>query len=194
VKPSTLISTAWLLVAASAADAQPVYRCLDAAGARVYADRACIHLGLESETPPARSAAGADAQPAGEFDLEAETGPAGASEGCPGPSPEALRDGVLAAIGARDLNGLTGMYHWAGAGRHTATDVIARMQRLIGAAPQAAELRQPEANDDWLWAGLPPPTKPADPELVLLATANAFEPVARFQLRMQAGCYWLADR
>jgi hypothetical protein len=193
VKQPPLISIALLVACASAANAQQVYRCLDAAGARVYADRACVHLGLESQSPTPGAAGPADLLP-GEWALEAETGPASASEGCPGPSPEALRDGVLAAIGTRDLNGLTGMYHWAGAGRRTATEVIARMQSLIAAAPQAAELRQPDANDDWLWARLPPPSAAADPDLVLLSTAGAFDPVARFQLRMQAGCYWLADR
>ncbi len=194
MKRPTLLSIAWLLAGAAVANAQPVYRCLDDAGARVYADRACVHLGLESETPPAGPPGGPDDGAPASLVLEAETGPASASQGCPGRTPEVLRDSVLTAINARDLNGLTGMYYWAGAGRSAASSVITRMQALISAAPQVAELRQPEANDDWLWAGLPPPGRPADPQLVLLRSRTSLDPIARFQLRAQAGCYWLSDR
>ncbi len=181
------------LVTVGNAAAQTVHRCVDARGERVYADRACRFLGLTEQAPRADSGSAAHAPP-GVATAPDDSGPVPAADGCPGPTPEALRDALLAAIATRDLNALTGMYYWAGAGRGAANGVIGRMQDLISSAPRSAELQPAEASDDWLWAGLPPPTEPGPPQLVLRAHERAFDPVARFQLRRQAGCYWLSAR
>lgn len=181
-----------LLACTSLASAQTVYRCVDEQGGLVYADRACRHLGLARDKPlvdATRSQRGATES---RFSVEAESGPVQAAYGCPGPNAEALRVNVLAAIGSGNVNALTGMYYWAGVGRGSASSVINVMKGLIAAAPQAVELRAPEVNDDWLWAGLPPPTAPAAPELVILPDAQSFDPIARFRLREQAGCLWLS--
>ncbi|MGQ0801487.1 MAG: DUF4124 domain-containing protein [Pseudomarimonas sp.] len=185
------IAICLLLACTGLASAQTVYRCVDEDGGLVYADRACRYLGLGRDKPTAAAAESLSATTA--FDVEAESGPVQAAEGCPGPDAETLRDNVLAAIGSGNVNALTGMYHWASAGR-SASAVIDVMKSLIAAAPQAAELRAPEVNDDWLWAGLPPPTAPAVPELVILPDAQSFDPIARFRLREQAGCLWLSQR
>jgi len=182
----------WVVLAGSSpAPAQTVHRCIDADGQRVFTDRRCDDLGLQREQSADAPSTTVPGEPVA---LEIETGPVAAAAGCPGPTPEALRDNLMAAISARDLNGLTGMYHWGGAGRVSASSVIELMTALIDAAPQAAELRAVEQNDDWLWAGLPPPTEAAPPELVVLGDALAFDPIARFQLRPQAGCLWLSLR
>jgi len=183
-----------LLACASPAFAQTVYRCVDEQGGLVYADRACRHLGLGRDKPPAGASDIQHGADAALFDVEAESGPVVAANGCPGPNAESLRDNVLAAIASGNVNALTGMYHWAGAGRGSASSVIELMKGLIAAAPQAVELRAPEVNDDWLWAGLPPPTAPTVPELVILPDAQSFDPIARFRLREQAGCLWLSQR
>jgi len=189
-----LLFACTMLACTSAASAQTVYRCVDADGGLVYADRACRHLGLVGDKPAAAEIESPFRAGAAGFDVEAESGPVLAAEGCPGPNAETLRVNVLAAIGTGNVNALTGMYHWASAGRRSASTVINVMKGLIVAAPQAAELRAPEANDDWLWAGLPPPTAAPVPELVLLPDAQSFDPIARFRLREQAGCLWLSQR
>ncbi len=183
-----------LLACTSLASAQTVYRCVDEHGGLVYADRACRHLGLVREKPPADPIQSNLGAAETGFAVEAESGPVQAADGCPGPNAETLRANVLAAIGSGNVNALTGMYYWAGAGRGSASSVIDVMKGLIAAAPQAAELRAPEVNDDWLWAGLPPPTAPAAPELVILPDAQSFDPIARFRLREQAGCLWLSQK
>lgn len=176
-----------LFCTASLAQSQVVHRCLDGDGRRVYSDRACEHLGLRGEQ--ARETPADSEVP---LELEAASGPVAAAQGCPGPTPDALRERVAEALERRDLNALNGMYHWAGAGRHTAGAVVTHFQQLIAARPQTVILRQAAHNDDWLWAGLPPPSESAPPELLALPDALSDDrPLARFNLRRQAGCYWL---
>jgi len=186
----------WLLLFGTAlAQGQGVHRCLDADGGRVYADRACSHLGLRpAQAPPPGLGRGLGDEAGTTLDVEASSGPVAAADGCPGATPDALREAVAAALAARDLNALTGMYYWAGAGARTAGTVIQQFQSLIAARPESVELWRVEVNDDWLWAGLPPPAESAPPELVVLAEGGAGQPLARFRLRPQAGCVWLSER
>ncbi len=173
-----------------------IHRCVDPEGVRVFVDRPCEFLGLRPAASPAAApdarATGADAAalPAPEI----ETGPVKAAAGCPGPDAETLRDAVREAIAAKQVNALTGMYYWAGAGKLTANAVIDRFQSLIESAPQSVELQRAADADDWLWAGLPPPDAPPPPELVIGMTPFDEPPLARFRLRSQAGCLWLSER
>ncbi len=181
------------LVLADAVPAQAIHRCVDPQGVRVFADRPCEFLGLRAAAPTV------DAVAIGNEALalpgpEVETGPVAAAGGCPGPDAERLRDAVREALAAGQVNALTGMYYWAGAGKQAANTVIDRFQRLVQAAPQSVELRRAENADDWLWAGLPPPEVAPPPELVIGRTPFDEPPLARFRLRAQAGCLWLSER
>lgn len=194
--PDRLLLVLIGLACADASTAQPIHRCVDPQGVRVFVDRPCEFLGLRATAAPAASAErrqsdnAAAALPAPEID----TGPVKAAAGCPGPDAETLRDAVREALAAKQVNALTGMYYWAGAGRHAGNAVIDRFQRLVGAAPQSVELVRAADADDWLWAGLPPPDAPPPPELVIGMTPFDEPPLARFRLRSQAGCLWLSER
>lgn len=181
------------LALAGGSDAQVVHRCIGPEGVSVFSDVPCDVQGLAAKNQPT-APTGSTLDDASGLSLEAETGPVAASEGCPGPDAETLRDVLETAVNEGDLNALTGMYHWASAGRTSANGVISRMQSLIGARPVSVQIVAAEPNDDWLWAGLPPPSEPDTPRLEVRSTGKENSSLAWFPLRPQAGCLWLAER
>lgn len=179
------------------ATAVEIYRCEDRAGRLVLTDQPCRVIGAlplpsERDRPtasPADDAAEVDAGDRAELPLPA---PAAAS-GCPGPTAEALAAALLEAAEQGNLNALAGMYHWPAAGRGAAGRVFAQARRLSQAAPLAFELLPAREDDNWLWAGQPPPDSPRrlPAELLVSRAAESGSVVARFALISHAGCYWL---
>ena len=171
-----------------------VYRCEDSEGRRIYSDQPCHQFGAlalpsalqpQSPTPgnPTLGTSQADAVP------DPLSTPREA-EGCPGRQPETLVANLVEAAEGKELNRLAAMFHWPSAGRGTVKRVFAIAQRLADAAPLLGNLRQPEQDDAWLWAGLPPPTQKPLPSI---SVRSIDQPLVREQFKLieNAGCYWL---
>jgi len=199
-----------LLILAPAVSAEPVYRCEDAQGRRLYSDQPCQKVGalplpsdndpapppLDSSdpelkrwrettrppTPPLITKAG----PAAESPLP----PPAAAQGCAGPTPEALRAALQRALERGDRNALASLYHWPGAGRGAARWVFEQAERLLAARPLHIELERLAPDDAWLWAGDAPPAAASLPAVVVRSAATGAA-LARFTLVPNAGCVWL---
>lgn len=201
-----------LLLAAGDAAAETVYRCEDAQGRRLFADRPCQRIGalpLPSENDPPPTAldpndpelkrwrettrppppGAAIQRPAAAPDAAPADEPPAAATGCPAPTPERLREVLQASIDQGDANAIASLYHWPGANGAAAHWVFEQAERLIAAGPVEVQLRHPPADDAWLWAGEAPPARDAV-ELPALSVAAAGIDL-RFRLVRNAGCVWL---
>lgn len=174
-----------------------VYRCEDAQGRRIYSDLPCHQLGalalpsvLQPQSPTAAGPDGLapDSPPPESSDLPLPT--PREAEGCPGQQPELLVASVIEAAEAKELNRLVAMFHWPSAGRGTVKRVFAIAERLAEAAPLLGNLKPAEADDAWLWAGLPPPERAPLPTISLRSVAQP-SVTQQFRLIENAGCYWL---
>lgn len=187
-----------LLLLPAAATAVEIYRCEDRYGRQVFSDQPCRAIGalpLPSErdplpAPPPREPAQADASP-DEALMPLE--PPEAAAGCPGPTPQALGQALVAAAGRADQNAIAGMYHWPSAGRGATRRVFAEATRLIAAGALVFEVVPPREDDAWLWAGQPPPEVPRllPAELLIERLDPPGVLIARYPLVAHAGCYWL---
>lgn len=172
----------FLLMTTTAVDAQVIHRCRGADGSTVFADRACEFVDAVPIAPPEpidNGAEGGGPRPS-PLAVPAEAG------GCPAPTLTALLERVEAALRSHDINGLAGLYDWAGAGQREAARVLADMQRLIDAQPRP-RLETPE------WAVNALPQHRPLPRLAFYSSQDAFYPQASYRLTHNAGCVWLAN-
>lgn len=197
----------WILAAVlctlcATASGKQIYRCEDRAGRQVFSDQPCRAIDAlplpsihdpapRPAAPPIDEVTEASDEPVLTDDLAQE--PPAAAAGCPGPTPQALGDALVAAAARRDLNAIAGMYHWPSAGAGASRRVFAEARRLSDAAPLSFAVLAQRADDSWLWRGDPPP--PAanllPPELIVLEAGEAARQLGRFTLIRHAGCFWL---
>ena len=177
-----------------------VYRCEDSEGRRIYSDQPCHQFGalalpsaLQPQSPKPGSPTLGNPGIGGPSTADTVPEPLPTpreAEGCPGSQPETLVANLVDAAESKELNRLAAMFHWPSAGRGTVKRVFAIAQRLADAAPLLGNLRTPEADDAWLWAGLPPPTRKSLPSISVRSIA---QPLVREEFRLieNAGCFWL---
>jgi hypothetical protein len=164
-----------------------VYRCLGPQGQPIYSDQPCEYQGATARGDPgARAAEGTD------------TGftPVDCAR-----KPEALVEGVRAALETRDVNRLASYYHWAGTSAGGARFLMDELERVVGRPVQALEWLTPAAEPapDPVFADLaapavePPPEGPPTGLRVHQASgpADAGSVVVDFRLRRHAGCWWI---
>lgn len=194
----------WILAAllctlCHAATAKQIYRCEDRAGRQVFSDQPCRAidaLPLPSIHDPSPRPADVPAEETvdeGEATEALPDEPPAAAAGCPGPTPQALGEALVAAAARRDLNAIAGMYHWPSAGAGASRRVFAEAGRLSDAAPLSFSVQAQRADDSWLWRGDPPPAAPSllPPELTVHEAGDSGRQLARFSLIRHAGCFWL---
>lgn len=192
-----------VLVLAAGDAAAAVRRCVAEDGGLIFTDRACEHFGAREITtaPPAGAgapAAGADALIDGSRAPEpplASYGPVAAD--C-ARTPEALLATLRHLLETRDVNGLSGLYHWPGTGKWSARAVMDRLEMIAAQSDGSAELVYPEAAfvvfDPEAYPGIPP----EDPEAVRIGAFHESglsepspPPLATLGVVRHAGCWWL---
>lgn len=190
-----------MMLLSSAVAAEPVYRCEDAQGRRIFSDQPCQHFGalaLPSGLDPATATAPSAEElaamralltPEPSADAALPAPPPPEADGCPGADPDRLALALQSALEAADLNRLAGLFHWTAAGPGTARRVFERAESLLRAGPLTASPKRRTDADDWLWAGLPPPELPPLPDIELRRADDGA--VERFSLIANAGCVWL---
>jgi hypothetical protein len=173
-----------LLVALVAlpADAQTrMFRCVDATGTPVFADRPChqldAHTFPRADTP----------EPEAEDAPEPGEDPALRAARCPAPDAASMLAWVEDSFARRDLNGFAALYHWVGATRGYALVVMERMERLLR-QPLLEVAFDPEMAEA-TWSA----DESALPDLRIDTAIDDFD-VRRstwFRITRHAGCLWL---
>lgn len=192
-----------LVLALLAGDATAaVRRCVAEDGTLIYTDRACEHF-------DAREARTDSVPDSGLPATSAESGIDGSSAPPPlasyGPvaadcarTPEALLMSLRHLLDMRDVNGLSGLYHWPGTGKWSARAVMDRLEMIAAQSDGSAELVYPEAAfvvfDPEAYPGIPP----EDPEAVRIGAFHGGglsepspPPLATLGVVRHAGCWWL---
>jgi len=194
-----LLSLALMLGEASAA----VRRCLAEDGTTIFTDRACEHFGAR-EAVVAPAEAPVEAAAAGDADADARAAVTEPPLSSYGPvasdcarTPDDLVTALRHFLEARDVNGLSGLYHWHGMGKGSARAVMDRLESLAAQSDGSVELVYPEAAfvvlDPDAYPGIPP----EDPEAVRIGAFQAGSlsdpapPLATLSVVRQAGCWWL---
>jgi hypothetical protein len=157
-----------------------IYRCIDAAGTPVFADRPCHLLEAFSlpriDTPDPQLA---EVEPGEDRALRATR--------CPAADGAALISAVEAVFAERDVNAFAALYHWVDATRGYAYLVMERMQRLLK-EPLLEVAFEPEMPED-TWS-----TDETElPDLRIDTGMDSFDDRRStwFRLRRHAGCLWL---
>jgi len=186
---SILVSS--LLLAPLPASGQQVYRCVSSDGTSVFADRPCHFLDAAPIAPPQPvddvGATVALERADTPFGIATEGIPA-AADGCPGPDPVTLRERMAEALARRDLNALSGMYDWNGAGRREARQVLGDFQTLIASGARVPRIEA----ISWHWQVGDAPGSAPLPQIRVYASDTALNAQASFRLVRHAGCVWLA--
>lgn len=184
MRPLALLGfSALLSLALPPATAQVIHRCRGADGSMVFADRPCEFVDAVPIAPPEP----VDDEPSTEIGsrptplaIPPEAG------GCPAATSAALLQRVEQALRGRDINGMAGLYDWAGASQREASRVLAELQRLIDAQSQP-RLEMPE------WAFNTLPQHRPLPRLAFYDRREAMFPQASYRLVENAGCLWLGN-
>ncbi|MEB2315477.1 MAG: hypothetical protein OZ919_05255 [Xanthomonadaceae bacterium] len=192
-----------LVLALLAGDATAaVRRCVAEDGTLIYTDRACEHFDAREARTDSVPGSGLPA-------TSAESGVDGSSAPLPlasyGPvaadcarTPEALLMSLRHLLDMRDVNGLSGLYHWPGTGKWSARAVMDRLEMIAAQSDGSAELVYPEAAfvvfDPEAYPGIPP----EDPEAVRIGAFHESglsepspPPLATLGVVRHAGCWWL---
>lgn len=106
-----------LLCVATPAHAQEVRRCVTVSGETVYTDKRCEDIGAMDRLPRI-----------------APAGAAGSSNLYRGSCSRTLSDlvyQITAAIDARDVNRLAGVYQWAGVSNASANSILNRLEAIV---------------------------------------------------------------
>jgi hypothetical protein len=177
---SALALAAWSLSPARS-EAQ-VRRCTAADGSALFTDRRCSDLDATERAPrppaPVNAPANAGVRPLG--------------GGC-ARNLQDLEFALRAALEARDVNRLAGLYHWAGVSSTRANDLMARLdviasRPLVDVLPVAAHTDDaPEAQAD-----APPRRAPIIAFRIEQTLANGSTPTRTvFALQRHLGCWWI---
>ncbi len=192
-----------LLVLAAGDAAAAVRRCVAEDGSLIFTDRTCDYFDarevaptppVEAHAPPAGAAVLIDGSGAQEPPL-ASYGPVAVD--C-ARTPEALLATLRQLLETRDVNGLSGLYHWPGMGKWSARAVMDRLEAIAAQSDGSAELIYPDAAfvvlDPDAYPGMPP----EDPEAVRIGAFHegglsqpAPPPLATLGVIRHAGCWWL---
>lgn len=137
--------------------AQEVKRCRNAQGMMVYTDKPC-HL---------VNAAPVMAKPSTDDGARLSDGsPKYVRTYCPNRTPDGLVLSLTAALQARDVNRLAGLFHWVGTGSRSATARMQRLQRMADRATVEVRLvyvqSEPMNHDDDRFIQRPPQGWPRD--------------------------------
>ncbi|MBW8367665.1 MAG: DUF4124 domain-containing protein [Arenimonas sp.] len=189
-----------LLAWATPASAQGIRRCVAADGTSVFTDRACS----EMDSVPMQ------APPSAEGNLGSGLRGGFAQAGC-ARSPGQLLDRVRTALEARDVNRLASHYHWTGTGSGSGRRLMDELEAIAGQALVSVELVYPQPPPEPLPRAeiTLAPGEPV-PDFALPAAGPADAPQPRhlrvlqmrsdraeqasgtvFQLRRNAGCWWI---
>lgn len=171
-----------LALASFSAEAR-IFRCIDASGTSVFADRPC-HL-LDAHSFPRADTPEPEVEP----EVAAESGEDRALRAarCPAADGAALISAVEEVFAKRDVNGFAALYHWVGATRGYAFLVMERMERLLK-EPLLEVAFEPEMPED-TWSL----DETELPDLRIDTGADNFDHRRStfFRLRRHAGCLWL---
>ena len=188
-----------LMAWATPAAAQGIRRCVDAQGTSIFTDRPCSEM----------NAAPMEARPQAQGNLGGGYQGGFSQRGC-ARRPEELLERVRSALEARDVNRLASHYHWTGTGSGSG-------KRLMDALERIAE--QPLVSVELVYPPSPNPVPPGEitlapgervPDFSLPAPETEGAPQPRhirvlqmrsdqagqatgtdFQLRRNAGCWWI---
>ena len=145
-----------------------IHRCVGEDGVPIFTDRSCDELGARERTAPFdKPETLARPSPARDCAREIET----------------LQTQLRAALEARDINHLSGLYHWQDATSHTAERVLPRLEVIARRRLVEIELESVEIDGvdhpARLWLDQYDPERPG--ETVYTS----------FNLIMNSGCWWL---
>lgn len=192
------------LLAAPAADAASVRRCLSPEGVTIYTDKRCDYfhaLELPLRSRPGGSAPAIGARPVG--NAFGAQGPLGSARplpaGCPASTAQGLPWQIDFAHGLRDVNRLAALYHWPGVSGSASVPILAQLQRVVEAPVLRVEFERPGRDDYYGHAAAYDTAfrqRPARPLLRVEFGDVEIGPglqTLHFDLVRHAGCVWLAN-